>query len=117
MERSPIGDDRRAFRRDVARERETFLRGPRAERRRHLADDFGNRNDLEYKIALSRFDLCEVEDIVDEREQCRALERTICNWRSCSSVSGPGSFINSVPVKPRIALSGVRSSWLIEARN
>ena len=46
-----------------------------------------------------------------------ALDCTVRNCFCCSSFSGPGSFISSVPVKPMMAFSGVRSSWLIPARN
>src|SRR5581483_193791 len=40
----------------------------------------------------------------------------VLSCSSCSAVSGPGSFMSSVPVKPMIAFRGVRSSWLMPAR-
>ena len=48
--------------------------------------------------------------------RCLPLVCTRRSWCSCSALSGPGSFISMVPVKPMMALSGVRSSWLMLAR-
>ena len=42
---------------------------------------------------------------------------TNASWRCCSSFNGPASPPCSTVVKPRIEFSGVRSSWLIVARN
>src|SRR6266540_2143982 len=48
--------------------------------------------------------------------RCLADACTVLSWVSCSSLSGPGSRISSVPVKPITAFNGVRSSWLMLAR-
>ena len=47
---------------------------------------------------------------------CLALLWTVRSCLSWSAVSGPGNCMSSVPVKPTIALSGVRSSWLMLVR-
>src|SRR6185503_7835621 len=48
--------------------------------------------------------------------RCLALDWMVPSCFCWSPVSGPGSFISSVPVKPMMALSGVLSSWLMLAR-
>src|SRR6185295_964554 len=48
--------------------------------------------------------------------RCLELDWIVVSCFACSGLSGPGSFISIVPVKPMIAFSGVRSSCDMLAR-
>ena len=48
--------------------------------------------------------------------RCLAPVCTMRSCFSCSAFSGPGSFMSNMPVKPMMALRGVRSSWDMLAR-
>jgi len=49
--------------------------------------------------------------------RCSELTRTFCKLSFCKPAICPSVFLNTRRVKPMIAFSGVRSSWLILARN
>ena len=67
------------------------------------------------KLHAPGLDLGEVEDVVDEREQVPAAPSTrSIGSRSCLSASASS---RSISLTPMMALSGVRSSWLMLARN
>ena len=67
------------------------------------------------KHQFARFDLGEIQDIVDDRQQRLGAElRTVSAYSRCSAVSGVSS---SSPVMPMTPFIGVRISWLMLARN
>src|SRR6202040_3937061 len=81
----------------------------------HAGDQRREREGFELQLHPPGLNLGEVEDVVDQREQVATAPRT----RSSGSVS---CFIasessRSISLTPMMALSGVRSSWLILARN
>ena len=70
------------------------------------------------ELELAGFDLGEVEHVVDEAEQVGAgAVDTRCSGSGAFSVPKRAALVYIISVSPMMALSGVRSSWLILARN
>ena len=71
--------------------------------------------DVEIQLHPPRLDLGEVEDVVDQGEQMPArAEHAVERFEVLLSASASS---RSISLTPMMALSGVRSSWLILARN
>jgi hypothetical protein len=87
-----------------------FLQRQRAQRVDHVLDHVLALHGFQFQRDLARFDLGHVEDVVDQREQVARAGADGVELLVLLVVSGPGSFISSAPVKPMMALSGVRSS-------
>ena len=65
-----IADDSRGHRRvDVANELEAFLMCPHGERLEHVADRASHREGHRFELELARFDLGEVEDVVQDGKE------------------------------------------------
>jgi hypothetical protein len=68
-------------------------------------------------VHLARLDLGEVEDVVDERQQVRAGAWIVSANSTLLSVRLPSGFSERSLARMSSELSGVRSSWLMLARN
>ena len=84
---------------------------------RHLLEQMRELDVLEAELEPARLDLGEIENLVDQLQQVLAgavdaLERLDEVALAASSASS-----RSISVMPMMALSGVRSSWLMLARN
>jgi hypothetical protein len=72
---------------------------------------------LGVEFELAGFDLREVEYLVDEAQEVGPAAFTRRNGSSAFSVPKRVALVTIISVKPMMALSGVRSSWLMLARN
>ena len=81
----------------------------------HLVDQRRQSKRLQVKLHPPGLDLGEVEDVVDQREQVAAgTEHAVERLEVLLEASASS---RSISVTPMMALSGVRSSWLMLARN
>ena len=101
--------------RDVAGQLEAFLCA-RERQRAATASPTVSRRSKSRRLELQppRFDLREVEDVVDDVEQ-RVGRRL--HGRQVVALLGRQRVSSASDVMPRMALSGVRISWLMFARN
>ena len=83
-----------------------------------LLDDVGEVDRLLVQLVAPGLDARQVEDLVDEIEEVLAAGVDVADvvlvGRRCRSAPSTSFFMTSE--KPRMALSGVRSSWLMVAR-
>ena len=91
-------------------------------RQRLSGDDKVARHDdkvevLLVKLDLAGLDLREVKHVVDKAEEMLPARCTRSSGSVKPANSGPSASSRSISVRPMMALSGVRSSWLILARN
>jgi hypothetical protein len=115
-QRAAIGADHRLANRHTRLELEPLRFAQGLQRRAHVVEHGLARHGSGFQHDLAGLDLGEVEQIVDQRQQVLELDWIVVSCFACSGLSGPGSFISIVPVKPMIAFSGVRSSCDMLAR-
>ena len=72
---------------------------------------------LELELHLARFDLRQVEDLVEQLEQVTAGRPDVFEVLLLFLVSSPKRRSSNTSEKPITAFSGVRSSWDMLARN
>ena len=110
-DRPPRPAERRA---DVAGQLEALAVGPHGQRLQRVAQRLVQIERDMLQLQLAGFDLGEVQDVVDDRQQglARLLQDSRCS--RCSPDSGVSS---SNSVMPMMAFIGVRISWLMLARN
>ena len=72
---------------------------------------------LGIEFELAGFDLGEVQYLVDEAQEMGAGGINTAQRLLCLSVPKRAALVTIISVRPMIALSGVRSSWLMLERN
>ena len=92
------------------------LRCHRLDRLGHVLDQGHQRERFEVKFHAPGLDLRQVENVVDQGEQVRPAPSTRSSGSRSFSVPNRGILAQHLG-EPMMALSGVRSSWLILARN
>jgi hypothetical protein len=82
----------------------------------HVIDERSEHENFELQLHPTSLDLGEVENIVDESKQMpgRAEHASSGSTTPCCNASASSRSISLTPMMP---LSGVRSSWLILAKN
>ena len=83
----------------------------------HLVDQRRELHRLRVELELAGLDLGEVEHLVDKAEEVVPARFTRCSGSSAFSVPNRAALLTIISVSPMMALSGVRSSWLMLETN
>ena len=81
-----------------------------------LPDRTRRRIILQLRRELAGLERRQIEDVVDQRAQVLTAIAHDRQILLASSLSGPSTSLSSTSVKPKMAFSGVRSSWLRAAK-
>ena len=99
-------------------QRQPFLQGPHPQHRDDLADDLVRRTADLLDVQPVGFDLGQIEDVVDQAEEVVSAGMDGFQVVLALGFARTGCrSLRSRSVKPIIAFSGVRISWLMLARN
>ena len=83
----------------------------------HLFDQRRELHGLRIELKFPGFDLRQVEHLVDEAKQVSSGGFTRCSGSCAFSVPKRAALVTIISVSPMMALSGVRSSWLMLETN